>query len=95
MQVVGPVIVTVAHSFDADGNDRRGLPILPGSPLNLFSESVMLESGAVLYGRVCAPRGAVTVSHNAVLVGAVVSDRLAIARGGRVAVDCGPTSRRR
>jgi alpha-tubulin suppressor-like RCC1 family protein len=83
MQVVGPVIVTVAHSFDADGT--IGAASDPAwLTLNLFSESVMLESGAVLYGRVCAPRGAVTVSHNAVLVGAVVSDRLAIARGGRL-----------
>ena len=50
--------------------------------LNLCTTDVALENGAVFYGHICAPRSAVTVSHNAMLVGGVVCDRLTVNRGG-------------
>jgi alpha-tubulin suppressor-like RCC1 family protein len=83
MQVVGPVLVTVACDFDVDGT--IGAASAPAwLTLNLFSEGVTIDNGAALYGHVCAPRGAVNVRHNALLIGGVVSDRLAVARGGRL-----------
>jgi alpha-tubulin suppressor-like RCC1 family protein len=83
MQVVGPVLVTVACDFDVDGT--IGAASDPAwLTLNLFSEGVTIDNGAALYGHVCAPRGAVTVRHNALLIGGVVSDRLTVARGGRL-----------
>jgi hypothetical protein len=81
MEVVGPVVVTVARDFDADG--ATGSAAHPAwLALNLCTTDVALENGAVFYGHICAPRSAVTVNHNAMLVGGVVCDRLRVNRGG-------------
>ncbi len=81
MEVSGPVIITVARDFDAGG--MMGAASHPAwLTLDLVTDGVALECGAVLYGDIRAPRGAVTVKCGATLAGSVACDRLIVGRGG-------------
>jgi len=81
LQIVGPVIVTVASGFTANG--------LLGSTaqsawltLNLYSGGFTLNGGCAVYGYVNAPTGTVIINGNSQLVGGVTSDRLTVNGSG-------------
>jgi alpha-tubulin suppressor-like RCC1 family protein len=85
LQVSGPVIVTVARGFDADG--VVGSASAPTwLTVNLSSGNLALINGAAFFGHVCAPRGTVAVGRNGLLIGGAVCDRLVVDRGGLLRV---------
>ena len=79
LQVVGPVIVTVANSVTINGTAGAS-----GSPgllrLEVASGGVTVNSNAVLNGSVIAPSGTVIV--NGTLNGSVIADRLIVNGNG-------------
>ncbi len=79
LQVVGPVILTLAHG--ATLNAAAGNPSHPKwLSVAVASGGVALNGGATLSGFVTAPAGAVVL--NGTLTGSVVCDRLTINGGG-------------
>lgn len=81
IRVVGPVIVTVANGFSANGQLGAGLN-RSWLTLNIYSGGFTLNGGAALYGYVNAPNGSVTVNGDSQLVGGVTCDRLIVNGGG-------------
>jgi len=91
VQVIGPVIVTVANGFTANGT--LGSSAQPSRlTLNLHSGSFTLNGGCAVYGTVNAPNGTVTLNGNSQLIGRVACDRLTINGGGvlRLVESAGP-----
>ena len=85
LQVVGPVVLTVATVVSlsgAAGAENHPLWL----DLRLASGGVTLNEGGALYGSVTAPSGTVTINGDAKLTGNVVCDRLAVNRGGLLQV---------
>ena len=81
LEVVGPVILTVANSVSLNGN--AGAAAHPGwLTLQISGGGITLNSGAALDGLVLAPAGTVTLNGNTRLNGRVESDRLVINSGG-------------
>ena len=85
IQVLGPVVVTVANGFSPNG------PI--GSQANsswltlrISSGDLNINSGSNVYGTFLVPAGAVTVNGNATLTGTVSCDRLTVNSGGLLRV---------
>ncbi|HVU35343.1 MAG TPA: MBG domain-containing protein [Opitutaceae bacterium] len=77
VQVVGPVIVTVANGvvLNASAGDSAHPEWLN---LRVSSGGLTLNGAATFYGGVTAPSGAVTVNGNATLLGRVISDQLVL-----------------
>jgi RHS repeat-associated protein len=81
VQIVGPVVLTVNVGMNLNG--PMGAAANPlWLRLNIASGGLTLNSGGSLNGIVQAPAGAVTINSNALLQGAVTSDRLTINGGG-------------
>ncbi|MBI4625712.1 MAG: Ig-like domain-containing protein, partial [Verrucomicrobia bacterium] len=81
LQVVGPVVVTVASGLATNG--PIGSPVHPSwLTLNVYSGGVTLNGGGELYGYLSAPNGTVTINGNGKLVGGLACDRLALNGNG-------------
>lgn len=81
VQVVGPVQITVANGFTANGN--FGSSNTPGwLALNIYSGPFTLNGGCNLYGYVTAPNSTVTINGNSQLIGGLACDRLTVNGGG-------------
>lgn len=73
LQVVGPVILTLANGTTISG--RAGSDAHPEwLVLNVSSGGVTLNAGATLHGIVSAPTGTVTLNDSATLEGRVAAD---------------------
>jgi len=85
LQVVGPVVLTVATVVSLSG--AAGAESHPlWLDLRMASGGVTLNGGGALYGSVTAPSGTVTINGDAKLTGTVVCDRLAVNRDGLLQV---------
>jgi hypothetical protein len=72
VKVVGPVILTVANGFTANG--RVGNSKNPAwLQLNIASGNFTLNCGSIVYGLVTAPNGQISINRNSVLVGTATS----------------------
>lgn len=81
LEVVGPVILTVANGFTANG--VLGATNNPSRlQLQLASGGFTLNGGCTVYGNVTTPAGTVIVNGNSLLVGVAQCDRLIINSGG-------------
>jgi len=81
--VVGPVIVTVANGFNANGT--FGASSQPAwLILHLASGGLTLNGNVSLYGYVNAPHGTVTLNGSGQLVGGVTCDRLVLNGNARL-----------
>ncbi len=81
LQIVGPVMLTVANGVIVNGTvDASGHPSLLS--LNISSSGLTVNGHATVTGTVVAPNGTVVV--NGTLIGSVVSDRLLVNGGGIV-----------
>ena len=81
LQIAGPVVVTVAYGFTANGN--TGSSTNPAwLTLKIYSGNFTLNGGSNLYGYLTAPGGTVIVNGNSQLVGGVISDRLIVNGSG-------------
>ena len=83
LKVVGPVILTVANGFTANGavgasNNPAWLQI------QVANGGVTLNGGCTVYGQVLAPNGTVIVNGNATLAGTTASDQFTLNGGGLV-----------
>ena len=81
LEVVGPVLLTVANGFSASGivgatNHSSWLQI------QIASCGLALNSGCTVHGSVIAPAGTVTVNGNSCLIGSAQCDRLTVNCGG-------------
>jgi len=81
LDVVGPVILTVANEFTANGvlgstNNPSRLQ------LQLASGGFTLNGGSTVHGNVTAPAGTVIINGNSLLVGMAQCDRLIVNSGG-------------
>lgn len=81
LQIVGPVILTMAASVNLSGSMGAS-----GNPhwlsLKVASGDVTLNGGGSLFGLVTAPTATVTINGNSSLIGNVVCDRLVVNAGG-------------
>jgi len=81
VQVIGPVILNVAHGFT--GNGILGTTANPAwLTINLYSGGLTLNGGATLHGFVNVPSGTVVVNGNSQLIGGVTCDRLIVNGAG-------------
>jgi RHS repeat-associated protein len=81
LDVVGPVILTVANGFTANG--VLGATNNPSRlQLQLVSGGFTLNGGCTVYGNVTAPAGTVIINGNSLLVGMAKCDRLIVNSGG-------------
>ena len=81
VQVIGPVILNVAHGFT--GNGILGTTANAAwLTINLYSGGLTLNGGATLHGFVNAPNGTVVVNGNSQLIGGVTCDRLIVHGAG-------------
>jgi len=77
LQIVGPVILTVANSTLLNG--AIGSPANPSwLVLRISNGGLTISSSATFSGDVIAPNGTVTLNNNAVLNGTVIADRLTL-----------------
>jgi Fungalysin metallopeptidase (M36)/IgGFc binding protein/Bacterial Ig domain/K319L-like, PKD domain/Fungalysin/Thermolysin Propeptide Motif/Fibronectin type III domain len=83
LKVVGPVVLTVANGFAANGN--VGASNNPAwLQLQVANGSFTLNGGCNIYGLVAVPSGTVIVNGNSALVGTSASDRFILNGGGQV-----------
>jgi RHS repeat-associated protein len=83
LKVVGPVVLTVANGFTANGT--VGASNNPAwLQLQVASGGFTLNSGCTVYGLVLAPNGTVIVNGNSTLVGTSASDQFTLNSGGLV-----------
>lgn len=81
LQVVGPIVLTVATTVSLNGiTGAESHPLWLN--LHVASGSVTLNGGGALYGSVTALSGTITINSDATMTGVVVCDRLAINAGG-------------
>ncbi len=93
LRVVGPVIVTVATSLNANGS--IGASSQPAwLRLQLSTGGLTLNGGVAVYGYVIAPGGTVLINGNAQLVGSLAADRLTINGNGRLRLQSAVTPNR-
>jgi len=83
VQVVGPVVLTVANGFSANGvlgasNNPTWLQV------QVASGGLTLNSGCTLYGSVLAPHGTVCIDGNSTLAGVSASQQFTLNSGGLV-----------
>jgi RHS repeat-associated protein len=83
LQIVGPVVLTVAQNVTFNGNVGTSTNSL-WLTLQVSSGNVTLNSGVSLFSVVRAPSGQVTVNGNSLLQGSVACDRLTVNGGGTV-----------
>ena len=83
LEVVGPVILTVANGFTVNG--PVGCSKHPEwLQLNIASGNLTLNCGSIVYGQVAVPKGEVTINGNAALVGTSISANFDLNCGGVV-----------
>ncbi len=83
VKVVGPVVLTVANGFTANGT--VGASNNPAwLQLQAASGGFTLNGGCTVCGLVLAPNGTVIINGNSTLVGASVSDQFTLNGGGVV-----------
>ena len=83
LKVVGPVILTVANGFTANGT--VGASNNPAwLQLQVASGGFTLNGGCTVYGLVLAPNGTVIINGNSTLIGASASDQFTLNGGGVV-----------
>ena len=83
LKVVGPVILTVANGFTANGT--VGASNNPAwLQLQVASGGFTLNGGCTVYGLVLAPNGTVIINGNSTLIGASASDQFILNGGGLV-----------
>ena len=83
LKVVGPVVLTVANGFTANGT--VGASNNPAwFQLQIASGGFTLNGGCTVYGLVLAPNGTVIVNGNSTLVGTSASDQFILNGGGVV-----------
>ncbi|HWW81735.1 MAG TPA: hypothetical protein VNY82_19195, partial [Steroidobacteraceae bacterium] len=83
LQIIGPVVLTVAQHVTFNGN--AGTSTNPLSlTLQVASGGVTLNGGVSLFAVVRAPSGQVIVNGNSLLQGSVACDRLIVNGGGIV-----------
>ena len=83
LEVVGPVILTVANGFAANG--VLGSTNHPSRlQLQIASGGLTLNGGCVVYGNVTTPAGTIVVDGNSLLTGSAYCDRLIVNSGGIV-----------
>lgn len=81
LAVQGPVIVTVARGFAANGSvGAQGMPAW--LELRIASGGFTLNGGCTVHGYITAPAGTVIINGSSELVGGVVSDRLTVNGNG-------------
>jgi hypothetical protein len=81
IQVVGPVILTLANGVTLNGN--VGTSLHPEwLTLRSATGGVTLNSNAALYGTVVAPNGTAIINGNSSVHGSVTADRLTINANG-------------
>jgi len=81
LDVVGPVIVTLANGVSANGS--IGSSANPAwLTLNFASGGLTLNGNVSVHGHVTAPSGTVIINGNSQLVGGLVADRLTINGSG-------------
>jgi len=83
VQIVGPVVLTVANGCSANGvlgatNNPAWLQV------QVASGGLTLNSGCAMYGSVLAPNGAVCIDGNSTLVGVSASQQFTLNSGGLV-----------
>ncbi|CAM9966113.1 unnamed protein product, partial [Phaeothamnion confervicola] len=77
IEVVGPVIVTLANAMSANGS--LGSSANPSwLVFKLASGGLTLNGGVSFYGYVTAPSGTVALNGNSQLVGGLIADRLTL-----------------
>ncbi len=83
LRVAGPVILTVAGSFQVNGSAGEA-----GKPqwlaIKMTTGDLALDSGSKLSAEVIAPNGEVVLNGTAELTGKVICDRLTVNGGGHV-----------
>ncbi|HEU0172733.1 MAG TPA: Ig-like domain-containing protein [Blastocatellia bacterium] len=84
IEVVGPVIVIVANGISVNGGVIGNADHPAWLTFNVYAGGLTLNGGANVYGYVAAPRGAVAVNGNCLIVGGLASDRLTINNNGRL-----------
>jgi hypothetical protein len=90
LKVVGPVVLTVANGFTANGT--VGASNNPAwLQLQVASGGFTLNGGCTVYGLVLAPNGTVIVNGNSTLVGTSASDQFILNGGGVVRWGGSPT----
>jgi hypothetical protein len=83
LKVVGPVVLTVANGFTANGN--AGSSNNPAwFQLQVASGGFTLNGGCTVYGLVLAPNGVVIVNGNSSLFGTSTSDQFTLNGGSMV-----------
>ncbi len=83
LKVVGPVVLTVANGFTANGT--AGASNNPAwLQLRVAGGGFTLNGGCTVYGLVAAPNGTVIVNGNSLLVGTSASDQFTLNGGGVV-----------
>ena len=89
LDVVGPVILTVANGFTANG--LLGSTNHPSRlQLQLASGGFTLNGGCQVYGNVTAPAGTIIINGNSLLVGMAQCDRLIVNSGGIIRAGAAP-----
>jgi hypothetical protein len=83
LQVVGPVILTLANSVTINGAVGSSAH-LGWLTLDVYSGGVTLNGNVTFNGWVIAPSGTVTINGNSTLNGGVISDRLTVNGNGLV-----------
>ncbi|HTY87092.1 MAG TPA: M36 family metallopeptidase [Candidatus Acidoferrum sp.] len=83
LKVVGPVVLTVANGFTANGMvGASNNP--PWLQLRAASGGCTLNGGCTVYGLVAAPNGTVMINGNSLLAGTAASDQFTLNGGGVV-----------
>src|ERR1017187_2511729 len=83
LKVVGPVVLTVANGFTANGTvGASNNPVW--LQLQVANGGFTLNGGCTVYGLVLAPNGTVIVNGNSTLVGTSASDQFILNGGGVV-----------
>jgi hypothetical protein len=81
LDIVGPVILTVANGFAANGMVGR-TNHSSWLQLQVASGGFTLNGGCTVHGSVTAPAGTVIINGNSLLVGSAQCDRLTVNGGG-------------
>jgi hypothetical protein len=81
LQVLGPVIITVANGFTGNGGMGSSAHAT-WLKLNIYSGGFTLNGACNFYGYVNAPNGTVVVNGSSQLIGGLACDRLTLNGGG-------------
>jgi hypothetical protein len=89
VQIVGPVVITLGSGLTINGGVFGAAGNAGWAEVRIAVGGVTLNTGSVLYAKVVAPAGTVTI--NSRLEGNVTADRLSINSGGVLKVVAPPT----